>query len=165
MKKKGKGGRTKVDTPARAKQKRFLAAYALLGTVTHAAESANVDRAMHYRWLEEDTYAKEFQAASDRFVDRVRDAVRQRAVDGWLDPIVYQGKIQRVAVADPAGDGANYSGVRYEVAGVRKFSDRILELLAKGKVPEFKDKLELDAGGTLGEIVARSYGNGKEAKK
>ena len=133
---------TKVDNPARAKQKRFLEAYALLGTVTHAAEAVPVSREMHYRWLHSPKCAAEFQVANDRFVDRVRDAVRCRAIDGWLEPVVYQGRLQ---------------SVKGKPVVVRKFSDRLLELLAKGKVPELKEKLVLDASQTLAEIVARSY--------
>lgn len=149
-------GSTKVDSPSRAKQKRLLEAYAQLGTITHAAESAGVDRAMHYRWIDtDDQYGKEFQAASDRFVDLVRNAVRHRAIDGWTEPIVYKGEIQYVEMLDKSG-----RPVRMPVT-VLKFSDRLLELLAKGKVPELKDKLELGAGGSIAEIIARSYEDGK----
>lgn len=163
MKKKAARARTKVDSPTRAKQKAFLEAYSRLGTITHAAESAGVARDMHYRWLETDSYAKEYGAAQERFVDRVRDAVRLRAIDGWEEPIVYQGRIQTFRLLDDNGDvikDKNGNPVEFP-ATVRKFSERLLELLAKAKAPEFKDKLELGATESLGEIMARSYEQAK----
>jgi hypothetical protein len=59
--------------------------------------------------------------------------VRRRAIDGVPEPLIWQG----VIVKD--NDGV--------IVTVLKRSDRILELLAKGKCPEFRDKHEITGAG------------------
>lgn len=125
---------TEGDT-LRARQKAFLEANAICGNVSKAAELAGVHRATHYRWIEEDPeYAKQFADSEASFADRVRDMVRRRAIDGVPEPIVWQGTIIRDTQTQ-------------EVVTVLKRSDRILELLAKGKCPEFRDKQEITGAG------------------
>jgi hypothetical protein len=113
----------------------MLEAMAITGNVTKSAELAQIHRATHYRWMEEDVdYAAEFADAEAQFCDRVRDMVRRRAIDGVPEPLVWQGTI----IKD------NDTG---EVVTVLKRSDRILEMLAKGKCPEFRDKHEITGAG------------------
>jgi hypothetical protein len=81
---------TKPDSPTRAKQVAFLAAVAELGTITRAALVAGVHRSMHYDWLKDEAYTKAFNDAEEMFRDSVRTEVHRRAVEGWLEPVVYQ---------------------------------------------------------------------------
>jgi len=125
---------TESDT-LRARQKAFLEANAICGNVSRAAEAAGIHRATHYKWMDEDSeYKRAFEDSESQFCDRVRDMVRRRAIDGVPEPIIWQGTIIRDRDTN-------------EVITVLKRSDRILELLAKGKCPEFRDKQEITGPG------------------
>jgi len=139
--------RTKPDRPTRAKQAAFLEAVAIYGTITRACTESGVGRQTHYDWLKKSqVYVDCFLEAEKIFADRVRDAVRQRAVDGWQEPVIYQGQYQFVNETNDAGEVT-----KRHMVTVRKFSDRLLELLAKAKCPEFRDKLEV--GGKDGKPI------------
>jgi hypothetical protein len=144
------GNPTQSDSPTRASRKlAFLEAFAITGNISKAAEVAGIHRQSHYDWLSDGeggpAYKKAFDQAEEEFADRVRDMVRRRAIDGVPEPIVWQGTIIK-------------DNETQEVVTILKRSDRILELLAKAKCAEFKEKVELEAGASLGEILARSYG-------
>jgi hypothetical protein len=115
---------TTIDSPTRARKDAFLEAYSKIGTVTGAAKEAGIDRTTHYLWMENDReYADEFKGAEQQFCDLVRETVRDRAIVG-ISQEVYNAK----------GDFVGHRVV---------YSDRLLELLAKAKCPEFREKHEL----------------------
>lgn len=110
----------------RARQAAFLGAYARSGNVTAAGRQARVGRIRHYRWLETDPqYARRFRQAVAEFADRLFKEALRRSVDGWDEPVYYEGKV---------------CGTR------RKFSDRLLELMLRAHIPAFRpapaDELE-----------------------
>lgn len=146
---------TPVDTLTRAKQDSFLEAFAIVGNVAGAAAATGLHRSTHYLWMKDSDYALRFQEAEEEFRDSIRNEVRVRAVDGWLEPVVYQGRIQFVEERDENGEVKLDAAGRpiAHVVAVRKKSDRILELLAKAKVPEFKDKVEHSGRLTLEQIL------------
>jgi hypothetical protein len=115
-----------------------------------------------------DVYAEEFADAEQQYVDRVRGAVRSRAIDGWLEPVVYKGRLQYEFTPDPdrkpEPDEPPYTPVKVELVAVRRFSERLLEALAKAKAPEFREKLELGADQSLSEILSRSFEPAKGKK-
>jgi hypothetical protein len=136
-------------TLSRARKLGFLEAIALTGTVAGAAQLAGIDRRTHYRWLEpqndpEGDYQKAFDDAREEFRDAVREEVRRRAFEGEKRPIMYQGE----QVRDERGN----------LLWLTEKSDRMLELLAKAKCPEFREKHEVtgDAGGPV-KILAVRY--------
>ena len=98
-----------------------------------AAKAAGIWRKTHYRWLKDQSYAEEFQDAQEEFRDRIRAEIRRRAIDGWDEPVVYQGVLTG--------------------AVVRKYSDRMLELMAKAYCPEFRDQVEHKGRLTLEQIL------------
>jgi hypothetical protein len=119
----------------RPKQRAMLEAYAICGNLTKAAELAGISRLTHYDWLErEPGYGTAFEAAETRFADQIREFVRQRALVGVPEPIIWQGEIMRDKDTQ-------------EIITVLKRSDRILELLAKSRCPEFRDKTEITGAG------------------
>jgi hypothetical protein len=127
---------TERDTP-RARAKAFLEGIAITGNIGKAAELAGIHRTTHYRWLQmSKKYAAAFAKAEDEFADRVRDMVRRRAIDGVPEPIIWKGRIVRDKKTK-------------EIVTVLKRSDRILEMLAKGKCPEFRDKQEVEHSGDV----------------
>ena len=113
-------------TPRQSKtsrQKAFLKAYRKTGNVTCAADAAKIDRASHYRWLEEPDYKAQFGDAADEAADRLEEEARRRAVDGVDEPVGwYQGK--------PGGT-------------VKRYSDTLLIFLLKGVRPEkYRERFE-----------------------
>jgi molybdenum-dependent DNA-binding transcriptional regulator ModE len=82
----------KVGQSTRAKQKAFLEALAILGTIDHAAKAVRMSRSTHYRWLEEnETYVNAVDDVLESYRDSIRAEVHRRAIDGWQEPVVYQG--------------------------------------------------------------------------
>ncbi len=86
-------GRATHET-AHAKRDAFLAAYAQLGTITHACEAAGIGRTQHYDWMREDPeYPHLFSEAGKRAKDAlVREATR-RAIEGTDKPVYQGGKL------------------------------------------------------------------------
>ena len=112
------------------KKPAFLAAYAECGTITQAAEIAGIDRVTHYRWLKDDPeYAKAFEEAHEKSVERLEQEARRRAVEGWEEPVFHKGKV---------------------VGKVRKYSDTLLIFLLKGAAPDkYKDRVANEHSGKI----------------
>src|SRR4051812_27137963 len=71
----------------------FLAAYVRLANVTKAARAAKIERALHYRWLDEDPdYPREFAAAQREAAQVLEDEAIRRAHEGILEPLTYRGQ-------------------------------------------------------------------------
>ena len=118
------GGRqigVKRLTPAR--QVRFLDALAQTGNVTWAAAAIGMTRAAALGLRAGDeSLARQWDDALEIAADALEAEARRRALEGWLEPVYYQGQ---------------------RVGEVRKYSDRMLELLLKAQRPEkFKDRRE-----------------------
>lgn len=104
---------TKVTPEKRAK---FLSILAECGNVTRAAEESECGRIMLYKIKSQD---EEFSAAWEEAAEigaaRLEDEARRRAVEGWQEPVWYQGD---------------------QVGTVRKYSDTLLICLLKAHHPE-----------------------------
>lgn len=113
-----------------AKQAEFLGEYARLVVIGTACEAVGIDRRQHYRWMEDPAYKARFDEAHKLGCDRlVREALR-RGLEGVDEPVF--GKL-------PGKDSG--SGV---VGTIRKYSDRLLELLLKAKLPsEFRERISI----------------------
>lgn len=111
-----------------------MAAYAEAGTITEAAQIADIDRTSHYRWLRDDpTYAERFKDAHEQSVERLEQEARRRAAQGWDEPVYHKGKV---------------------VGHVRKFSDTLLIFLLKGAAPEkYKDRVQNDVKLDTGDLT------------
>lgn len=105
------------------KKRAFLTAFAKVGTVTHAAEIAGVNRDTHRIWLQKDPeYAAAFERAKDAFADLLEKVALERATEGWEEPVFQGGK---------------------EVGRVRKFSNTLLIFLLKGLRPDkYRERYE-----------------------
>lgn len=109
-----------------ARREAFLKAFAVIGTVSAAAEAAGVDRSTHYEWLNDPEYAADFEQAAQAAADLLeREAVR-RAVQGTTRGVYHQG--QKV------GEETHYS-------------DTLLMFLLNGRRPEvFRRERTIMAG-------------------
>lgn len=125
---------------ARAKQKDrakklglqalFLETYASCGVISTACAAAGINRRRHWEWSKDPAYKERFDDAHARACDTIRQEIFRRGVEGWDEPVF--GKL-------PGKDtGSGQVGV------IRKFSDRMLEILAKAKMPtEFRERLSI----------------------
>lgn len=128
--------RTKLTPHARGK---FIRTLARTGNVSQACRTIRVSRTAAYEVKESN---KEFGALWDEAVDIATDALereaRRRAVQGWPEPVFHQGR---------------------KVGTIRKYSDRMLEILLKGHRPEkFRERVDMKHSGrlTLEQLVDAS---------
>lgn len=137
--------RARSTTPTRlaqrrAGQKAFLAAYAELGNITQAAKAAKMARALHYEWMGDPEYVAAFERAEQEATDALEAAARQRAIDGVLEPVVSGGKLVYGEDGKPLM--------------VRKFSDRLTEVLLRAHRPEkFREQRNVTVTGPDGGPV------------
>lgn len=104
---------TKVTPEKRAK---FLSILAECGNVTRAAEESECGRIMLYKIKSQDEeFSAAWEEAADIGAKRLEDEARRRAVEGWQEPVWYQGD---------------------QVGTVRKYSDTLLICLLKAHHPE-----------------------------
>ena len=104
-----------------AKQSQFLAAFAELGTICHAANVSGLSYSDHYKWLERDpTYPARFEEACNKSRDKLeREAIR-RATEGVARKRFYP-------------KGHRYEGQEYTEF---EYSNNLLIFLLKGNLPE-----------------------------
>jgi hypothetical protein len=132
-------------------QRKFLKYYARCGVITQAAEEAGLTRAAHYHWLELDAsgeYQAAFEQADREACDVIEAELRRRAIDGFAEPVIHQGKLAGTWVDSnglPCAEDAE--GARFIPLTVIKKSDALLSQLAKAKLSAFRDtsKVQLDA--------------------
>lgn len=98
----------------------FLAALAKSGNVTAAAKAATIGRRSAHEWRTADpAFAAAWDEALETATDALEAEARRRGHLGWLEPVYQGGK---------------------KVGEVRRYSDRMLELLLKGHRPQFRDR-------------------------
>jgi hypothetical protein len=113
------------------KKAAFLAAYASVATISHAAKLVGIDRSTHYDWLEKDPqYVKDFNEAKQTACDNLEAEARRRAVAGCEEVVYYQG---------------------VECGRVRKYSDTLLIVLLKAAMPEkYIERRAIEHSGDMG---------------
>lgn len=118
------------DALIQRKKAAFIAAFAECGNITQAAKIAKIERASHYRWLEDAEYKGAFDAAQEQAVDALEQEARRRALHGVDEPVFYKGM---------------------ECGAIRKYSDTLLIFLLKGLKPAmYRDNLRAEISGPDG---------------
>lgn len=98
----------------------FLEALAKVPVVQFAADAAGVQRCTVYRARESDpAFAKDWDDAMEAGVDKAEREAFRRAVEGWEEPVIAQGRLVR----DEEGN----------VFKQRKHSDSLLALVLKAR--------------------------------
>jgi hypothetical protein len=112
-------------------QEKFLKTFANNANVRAACFVAGINRSQVYRWQETDEqFSFRFKQAEADANDMLRAAAWKRGVEGVDKPVVSMGKQVRV-------DGKPLME--------RVYSDNLLSLLMKARMPEFRDKSQVDA--------------------
>lgn len=76
------------------KKAAFLAAFITTASVTKAAKAAQIERGLHYRWLEDDPkYRERFDRAKAEAAQTLEDEAVRRAREGTIKPVFYQGEV------------------------------------------------------------------------
>lgn len=128
-----------------ARKRAFLERFRTNGNISASCEGL-VGRATIHVWLKDDPkFRAAFEHAREEAGDRLEEEARRRAAEGWLEPVYNHG--------ERAGDWVNDAGqpvqpgtqnARWVAATVRKYSDRLLELLLKGAKPaKYRERHEL----------------------
>lgn len=108
-------------------QARFLEKFATCRTHTEACKVAGVSRPTVATWIKDDEAFKErYDEALEHFTDSLFQIGLTLVRDGWLEPIIHNGKV-----------------VSYRP----KKSERLTELYLKAHLPEFRDKVEVTGQG------------------
>lgn len=107
----------------------FLEHFRTFGVQHLAAEAAGVSaRTVRTHLKEDKAFLEEYEEAEGAFADALEAAAWQRATQGTLEPII-GGKDRDIVVTH-----------------VRKYSDRLLEVLLRAKRPEkFRENVKIEA--------------------
>lgn len=108
-----------------AAKARFLAAYEQAGTIRGAARAVGVDRQTVLRWRRADIrFSEAFDGVTEDTNDEVRMEVWRCAIVGWDEPVFWRGS---------------------QVGVTRRYSDKLLSLLAYARLPEMRHHVQIDA--------------------
>jgi len=125
---------------------KFLEEYARTGLLHRSAYAAGFHpNALKAYRRESPEFDAEVTHALERFHESLEGEACRRARDGLEEPVFHQG---------------------VQCGAIMRFSDRLLELLLKRHLPEFRDKFQLDAtfkGGVL--VVPAAAGDVEEWRK
>jgi hypothetical protein len=138
MRKRRPGQRPSPEERKQA-QEIFLQSFALTANVRAASMKAGISRNTVYEWQEKDEeFGFKFRQASEDANDLIRGELFRRAVQGYDKPVVSMGKVV-------------YQDDKPLME--RVYSDSLLSLLAKARMPEFRDKQHLDVNANLSGSV------------
>lgn len=128
---------------SREELEKFLEEYSRTGLLHASAYSAGITpNILAVKRRQSKEFDDEVRHALERFHETLEGEARRRAVEGFDEPVFHKGM---------------------ECGAVKRFSDRLLEILLKRHIPEFRDKFQLDAtlkGGVL--VVPAAAGTVEE---
>ena len=134
--KKRRRGQRLTAAQREAAQETFLEHFAQSANLTASCRMAGIERTTVYGWQEHDeTFSMRYQQAEAEANDVIRAAIFRRAIVGVDKPLHYQGRL----VKDENG----------KLATVKEYSDTLLIFLAKARMPEFRDKQQVEVSGSL----------------
>jgi hypothetical protein len=112
-------------------QQKFLEIFAQSANVSASCRAAGIHRNAVYHWLELDAeFSLLYKQAELDANDRIRAELFRRAIDGIEKPVVSAGKLVYTLDGEPLT--------------ILEYSDSLLSLLAKARLPEFKDQKQTE---------------------
>lgn len=142
------GQRMTAQERAQAQEK-FLKSFSMTANVRAACISAGIDRTLVYQWAEHnEEFSLRFKQAELDANDLIRGELFRRAVQGVEKPVVSMGKV--VYTTDEKD--------KPKPLMERVYSDSLLALLAKARMPEFREKQQLEVSGSL--TIQTEWGSG-----
>lgn len=129
-------------------QEKFLKSFAMTANVRAACMAAGISRTTVYEWQEKDeTFSLRFKQAELDANDVIRAELFRRAVQGVEKPVVSMGKI--VYTTDEKD--------KPKPLMERVYSDSLLALLAKARMPEFREKQQIEMSGPDGGPIETQH--------
>lgn len=124
-------------------QEIFLQAFSMTANVRAACMKAGISRNTVYEWAEHDeSFSLLYKQAELDANDLIRGELFRRAVQGYEKPVVSMGR--QVFVREEV------NGKTIEKPLMEKvYSDSLLSLLAKARMPEFRDKQQVEHSGSI----------------
>ncbi len=154
------------------RQKIFLLEYSRSGRVMHSAAKAGIcDETVRAHVKKNDTFAELYEAAKQVFKELLEREVYRRGIEGWQEPEVQKGQVvywpceECKSKSSPVATGKDKyvmlpvdcpacdSTGRGDPVMRHRSSDRMLELMLKRHMPEYRDKFEMDIT-TTGGVLA-----------
>jgi len=113
---------------------KFVEAIEKTGRIFEACKCVGISQGTYYKHRINDmTFAANVEEAMNVFRDSIVKAVHSRAIEGWEEPVFYNGEI---------------------VGYTRKYSDKLLVALAQRFIPEFAPRSHIHqtttVSGTIG---------------
>lgn len=136
-----------------ARQLRFLDAYAITGVIGEACEASGVPRPTFKQWRQNDeAFAEAVLEAEQEAIDRLRSEAKRRALDGWEEPVIHQGRqmYKRHPLTNELLLDDDFEPIPLTI---NKKSDRILEKMLEAKAPEYSRKGSLELTGPGGSSL------------
>ena len=140
-------GQTKDGTPRKSEKKppvrftdelkkRFVDLLAQYGVYWKCAKAVGVSAytvTLHKK--DDEEFAEACELAMSVFRDSIEETIIDRAVHGWEEPVYSQ----RLGT---------------QIGTIHRFDNKLLELLAKRHIPEYRDKQQIDHNVSGGVLVA-----------
>lgn len=152
------------------RKRKFLNALAQSGNVSGSLKAAGWNRDNMLYWKKNDPlFAHQYDLAIDKAADMLEAEATRRAVNGYEDVQLYQGKV--VYHQYPVGHPRQGEFMLDEWGDpipvvVRKYSDRLLELLLKAARPDkFRENIEVNNTHRGGVLVVGMMGQPTDPKK
>ena len=151
-------GQHMSEAERKSVQDAFLQTFSVTANVRAACMKVGIDRSTVYSWQEHDTeFSLRFKQAELDANDLIRAELFRRGVQGYEKPLVSMGR----AIFDSDGKPLTE----------RVYSDNLLSLLAKSRMPEFREKQQLEVTNTaskdiqaIHEAIARALAPYPEAR-
>lgn len=124
----------------------FLRSFASRGIVLEGCRAASVSRSTVEKWRENSEWFDElYRIAIEEAADRIEAEAFRRAVDGYDEPVIYQGMV--TSVVDPETG-------EQRMLTVRKYSDTLMQTMLKGARPEkYRDNHKVEVSGSGGGVL------------
>lgn len=144
----------KVASALNPKQRAFLAAYAVCGVISEAADAAKVGRRSHYDWIDGKEYAAAFKYAHRESCEALEIEARIRATRGVAEPVIYQGQL----CFEPLRDKRTGQILRDKKGNPRlsttplvvyKKDSTLLMFIMKRLMPEYRESFKHDVSGAV----------------
>lgn len=113
-------------------QEAFLNAFCAEANLTLACQIVGVSRDTVYKWKKSSkAFAAQFAEAELIANDVIDHEIFRRSILGWQEPLVSGGKVV-------------YDEKTNEIVTITKYSDTLTTLLAKSRMPKYREKQEIN---------------------
>ncbi|UTC27943.1 terminase small subunit [Stenotrophomonas phage A1432] len=128
------------------KRRLFLRAFATRGIVLDGCKAAGVSRSAVEHWRESSEWFDTMYAiAIEEAADRIEGEAYRRAVEGYDEPVIYQG--MTTTVIDP-------ETMQEKQLTVRKYSDSLMAMILRGARPEkYRENYKVEHSGAAGGVL------------